>query len=116
MFQGVLLRPLEPVHIAENLNVLDFALSEEEMRKIGALRSRNIRIANPPERAPQAAWLNPASRPIAQRNLITGRTQTRLSESRTESLSKPIRTRQEKRFQTPETGRPLHHRYERRAA
>jgi 2,5-diketo-D-gluconate reductase B len=45
-------RALEPAHIAENLDVFDFSLSDEEMRKIGELRSRNIRIADPPERAP----------------------------------------------------------------
>jgi hypothetical protein len=33
--------------------VFDWSLSDEEMRKISALRSRNIRIADPPERAPQ---------------------------------------------------------------
>jgi len=46
-------RALEEAHIAENLDVFDFALSDEEMRRVSALRSRNIRIANPPERAPK---------------------------------------------------------------
>jgi 2,5-diketo-D-gluconate reductase B len=46
-------RPLEDVHIEEDLDVFDFSLSEEEMRRISALRSRNIRIADPPERAPK---------------------------------------------------------------
>jgi diketogulonate reductase-like aldo/keto reductase len=46
-------RALEEAHIAENLDVFDFSLSDEEMRRISALRSRNIRIANPPERAPK---------------------------------------------------------------
>jgi diketogulonate reductase-like aldo/keto reductase len=46
-------RALEETHIAENLNVFDFSLSEEEMGRISALRSRNIRIADPPERAPK---------------------------------------------------------------
>jgi len=46
-------RALEEAHIAENFDVFDFSLSEEEMRRISALRSRNIRIADPPERAPK---------------------------------------------------------------
>ena len=46
-------RALEEAHIAENLDVFNFSLSDEEMRRISALRSRNIRIANPPERAPK---------------------------------------------------------------
>lgn len=46
-------RALEEAHIVENLDVFDFSLSDDEMRRISALRSRNIRIANPPERAPK---------------------------------------------------------------
>jgi 2,5-diketo-D-gluconate reductase B len=46
-------RALEEAHIVENLDVFDFSLSDEEMRRISALRSRNIRIADPPERAPK---------------------------------------------------------------
>ena len=46
-------RALEETHIVEDLDVFDWSLSDEEMRKISALRSRNIRIADPPERAPQ---------------------------------------------------------------
>jgi diketogulonate reductase-like aldo/keto reductase len=46
-------RSLEERHIEQNLDVFDFTLSDEEMRQLSALRSRNIRIANPPERAPK---------------------------------------------------------------
>jgi diketogulonate reductase-like aldo/keto reductase len=46
-------RALEKAHIAENLDVFDWSLSGEEMRRISALRSRNLRIADPPERAPK---------------------------------------------------------------
>jgi diketogulonate reductase-like aldo/keto reductase len=46
-------RALEERHIAENLDVFDFSLSEYEMRRLSALRSRRIRIADPPERAPK---------------------------------------------------------------
>jgi len=46
-------RALEETHIVEDLDVFDWTLSDEEMRKISALRSRNIRIADPPERAPK---------------------------------------------------------------
>jgi 2,5-diketo-D-gluconate reductase B len=46
-------RALEAAHIAENLDVFDFSLSDEEMRRISTLRRRNIRIADPPERAPK---------------------------------------------------------------
>ena len=45
-------RPLEEAHIEEDLDVFDFSLSEDEMRRMSALRSRRVRIANPPERAP----------------------------------------------------------------
>lgn len=45
-------RALETAHVAENLDIFDFALSEAEMARIGELRRRDIRIANPPERAP----------------------------------------------------------------
>jgi len=46
-------RALEEAHIVENLDVFDFSLSDEEMQRISALRGRNIRIADPPERAPK---------------------------------------------------------------
>jgi len=46
-------RALEERHIAENLDVFDFSLTGDEMRRISALRKRNIRIADPPERAPK---------------------------------------------------------------
>jgi 2,5-diketo-D-gluconate reductase B len=40
--------------IAQNLNVFDFALSEQEIARIAALKRPNGRIANPAGRAP--AW------------------------------------------------------------
>jgi len=46
-------RALEETHIAENQDIFDFALSEDEMRRLSALRRRQIRIADPPERAPK---------------------------------------------------------------
>lgn len=46
-------RPLEEAHIREDLDVFDWSLSDDEMRRISALRSRQVRIANPPERAPK---------------------------------------------------------------
>ena len=46
-------RPLEEAHIVEDLDVFDFSLSDDEMRRISALRSRHVRIADPPERAPK---------------------------------------------------------------
>jgi 2,5-diketo-D-gluconate reductase B len=46
-------RALEEAHIREDLDVFDFSLSDGEMRQISALRRRNIRIADPPERAPK---------------------------------------------------------------
>jgi diketogulonate reductase-like aldo/keto reductase len=46
-------RALEEAHIAENLDLFGFSLGEDEMRRISALRSRHIRIADPPERAPK---------------------------------------------------------------
>jgi diketogulonate reductase-like aldo/keto reductase len=46
-------RALEEGHIVENLDVFDFALSDGEMKQVSALRSRKIRIADPPQRAPK---------------------------------------------------------------
>ena len=46
-------RALEEQHITENIDVFSFSLSDEEMRRIAALRKHNVRIADPPERAPK---------------------------------------------------------------
>ncbi|MGH6727608.1 MAG: aldo/keto reductase [Pseudolabrys sp.] len=46
-------RPLEEEHIEEDLDVFDWSLTDDEMRRMSALRSRHVRIANPPERAPK---------------------------------------------------------------
>jgi 2,5-diketo-D-gluconate reductase B len=46
-------RALEEQHIVENLDVFNFSLTNEEMRRLSDLRKRNIRIADPPERAPK---------------------------------------------------------------
>ena len=46
-------RALEQQHIVENLDIFDFTLSDDEMRRLSALRKRQIRIADPPERAPK---------------------------------------------------------------
>jgi len=46
-------RALEERHIADNIDVFDFSLTDEEVRRLSALRSRRIRIADPPERAPK---------------------------------------------------------------
>jgi diketogulonate reductase-like aldo/keto reductase len=40
--------------MAENLNVFDFALTEDEMKRIAALKRSDGRIADPAGRAP--AW------------------------------------------------------------
>jgi 2,5-diketo-D-gluconate reductase B len=47
-------RSSNPTRIAENIDVFDFELSDEDMRRIGALARPDSRIANPPGRAP--AW------------------------------------------------------------
>ncbi|MGA7971656.1 MAG: aldo/keto reductase, partial [Pseudolabrys sp.] len=46
-------RALIEQHIDEDIDVFDFALSDDEMRRISALRSKHVRIADPPERAPK---------------------------------------------------------------
>jgi len=38
--------------IADNLDVFDFALSDEEIARIAALKRSNVRIVNPAGRAP----------------------------------------------------------------
>ena len=45
-------RSANPAHMAESLDVFDFALSDEEMRRIFALKRADGRIANPAGRAP----------------------------------------------------------------
>jgi diketogulonate reductase-like aldo/keto reductase len=47
-------RSSDPKHIVESLNVFDFELTEEEMKRIFALKRPDGRIANPKGRAP--AW------------------------------------------------------------
>jgi 2,5-diketo-D-gluconate reductase B len=47
-------RSSNAARMAENLNVFDFTLTEEEMQRIAALKRRDGRIANPAGRAP--AW------------------------------------------------------------
>jgi len=46
-------RALTEGSIEENLNVFDFALSDQEMQRISLLRKNRMRIADPPERAPK---------------------------------------------------------------
>ena len=47
-------RSSNPARMAENLGLFDFALSEEEMKRIAALKRADGRIADPAGRAP--AW------------------------------------------------------------
>ena len=47
-------RSSNAARIAANIDVFDFALSDDDMRRIGALKRPNGRIANPAGRAP--AW------------------------------------------------------------
>ena len=42
----------KPQRIADNFNVLDFNLSDDEMKRIAALRRANGRVANPAGRVP----------------------------------------------------------------
>jgi diketogulonate reductase-like aldo/keto reductase len=46
-------RALTEAHIAEDIDIFDFALDGEEMRRVSALRAKKLRIADPPERAPK---------------------------------------------------------------
>lgn len=46
-------RALEERHIRDNIDIFNFELSADEMRKLSALRKRQLRIADPPERAPK---------------------------------------------------------------
>jgi diketogulonate reductase-like aldo/keto reductase len=48
-------RSSNPQRLAENFDVFDFALDDDEMRQIAALRRTNGRIANPVERV-QGGW------------------------------------------------------------
>ena len=54
---GVVPRALEFSEIEENIAIFNFALSEEEMQRIGALRGRHLRVIDPEERRP--AWDKP---------------------------------------------------------
>jgi diketogulonate reductase-like aldo/keto reductase len=45
-------RATNPKRIAENIDIFDFSLSEEEMERIGALRERNMRVVDPAVRRP----------------------------------------------------------------
>ena len=47
-------RSSNPKRMAENMNVFDFSLTEDEMKQISALKRPDGRIANPAGRAP--AW------------------------------------------------------------
>lgn len=47
-------RSSDPRHMAESLDVFDFTLSDDEMKRVSALKRSDGRIANPAGRAP--AW------------------------------------------------------------
>jgi 2,5-diketo-D-gluconate reductase B len=46
-------RSSNAARIAQNIDVFDFKLSDDDMRRIGALKRPDGRIANPIGRAPQ---------------------------------------------------------------
>jgi diketogulonate reductase-like aldo/keto reductase len=46
-------RALTEAHIAEDIDIFDFSLDENDTRRVSGLRRRQIRIADPPERAPR---------------------------------------------------------------
>jgi 2,5-diketo-D-gluconate reductase B len=45
-------RATDPKRIAQNIDIFDFALSEDEMEKIGALGDKAMRVVSPAARAP----------------------------------------------------------------
>jgi diketogulonate reductase-like aldo/keto reductase len=47
---GAIPRSSDPQRIADNFKVFNFALSDDEMKRITALKRANGRIANPVER------------------------------------------------------------------
>lgn len=49
---GVVPRALEFSEIDENIAIFDFALSDDEMERIAALRDRNLRVVDPEVRRP----------------------------------------------------------------
>ncbi len=46
-------RAHETAHAAENLGAFDFELTDEEMSRLRVLNQRNMRVVDPPERAPK---------------------------------------------------------------
>ena len=52
--------------IAENLDVFDFALTDDDMSRIGALKRPDGRIANPAGRAPAWDVMQSSARPAAR--------------------------------------------------